>query len=96
MNDKTEKVAIQLKEALQSIQEEIIKSENGIETVDSLKQLKLIEGSITKMISIIDAGHIPPKTDRSFGLWRYILDVWPYDSEIRKKVVEAELAYDRL
>ena len=30
------------------------------------------------------------------GLWRIVTDMWPYTSLLRQKIVEAELAYEKL
>lgn len=96
MNDRTDKVAQQLTDALSAVRNEIAKAESGEETVDSVSQLQKVAGSLQTMLDALKQGAMPSREDRGMGVWRYVIDSWPYRSELRRKVVEAELAYDRL
>lgn len=94
--DKTKRTIALLNKAAESIRLEIEKASRGEEAVDCTDNLINIANSINEMIANLEGGNIPPKEKRSIGLWRLVTDTWPYNAEISRIVVEAELSYDRL
>jgi|GEM_PF-4104147 len=58
----------------------------------SEKELKFFSAKLQEMLRSIEAEgavEIP-------GLWHIVTDTWPYTNKLRQKIVEAELAYERL
>lgn len=96
VTNKSQRALTQLKEALAGVRGELQRARSGIEAIDSASQLELIAKSLERMINAVESGSLPGRSERSVGLWRAVIDTWPYNSELRDKVVEAELLFDRL
>ncbi len=54
-------------------------------------ELKTFAAKIREMLRSLDTGAVIP----IYGMWR-IMETWPYQNQLRRKIVEAELAYERL
>jgi len=88
---KTEKVRQQLEAALAGVSLELQKGADGGPSVSSERELRLIQIELREMLESLNRGakrKIP-------GLWRLIIDTWPYDNELRHAIVEAEFNYER-
>jgi len=87
-----EKVKRLLGEALTGLHEAIIEWPQKPLTFTSEEELASLYKNIKKMKNSLDEN----TAIEVLGLWRIVIDTWPYTSKLRQKIVEAELAYERL
>jgi len=89
---KAQKARELLMEAVALVEAELTSTQQGKPAVDSVETLNWVKGSLQAMIGSIDTGErIDPP-----GLWHVATDNWPYISNVRAKVIEAESAYEQL
>jgi len=86
-----EKVRKQLSEALAGVEGYLKEWAQSPQNFTTEGELRAIVAKLREMQESLDKGETVP----ILGLWR-ILETWPYKNEIRQKIVEAELAYERL
>ncbi len=56
------------------------------------QELVFINIKLKEMLHSLEEGKKIPVP----GLWRIVIDTWPYTNNLRQKIVETELKYDRL
>jgi hypothetical protein len=86
-----EKVRRQLNEALVGVEGYLNDWSKVSQNFTSEAELGIFAVKLREMRESLDDG----KTVSVLGLWR-IMETWPYKNELRQKIVEAELAYERL
>ena len=95
-NDRRQKVLSELRNALQEVERALAKCRAGEQTSGTLAELEMIERELRKMIATLDGGALPPRGQRTPGLWHIITDGWDLHDPLGERIVAAELAYDRL
>lgn len=86
-----EKVRRQLSEALAGVEGYLKEWSTAPRDFTTEAELQTLAGKLREMQESLDKG----ETVLILGLWR-IMETWPYKNEIRQKIVEAELSYERL
>jgi hypothetical protein len=90
------KVRLQLGKALEGVNNEIEKCRKGQPALDSEVQLNFISRGLQEMADVLDKHEYVGKKRDIPGLWRIVIDTWPYTDPLRKLIVEAELGYEQL
>lgn len=85
-----------LEQVHRDVERELEKCRGGEKTVGTLIQLEVIERELRKMIATLDSGVLPPRADRSPGLWHIVTDSWGSRDPLGEKIVAVELSYERL
>ena len=86
-----EKVRKQLNEALAGIEGYLNDWPKAPQDFTTETELRVFATKLREMRQSLDEDKFVP----ILGLWR-IMETWPYKNELRQKIVEAELAYERL
>ena len=86
-----EKVRSQLAEALHGVEGYLADWPTAPKDFTTEAELRLFVGKLREMKASLDVNENVP----ILGFWR-IMETWPYKNELRQKIVEAELAYERL
>jgi hypothetical protein len=86
-----EKVGRQLDEALAGVEAYLRDWFNAPQDFTTEVELQMFAAKLREMRMSLDTDEIVP----ILGLWR-IMETWPFKSELRQKIVEAELAYERV
>jgi hypothetical protein len=86
-----EKVRRQLSEALAAVEGYLKDWSTARRDFTTEAELQTFAAKLREMQESLDKGETVP----ILGLWR-IMETWPYKNEIRQKIVEAELSYERL
>lgn len=87
-----EKVRHQLETALSGVTIELGEIAAGKTSISSTDELNFIAHKLREMLENLNVG----KKIEVSGLWRIVIDTWPYTSKLRQQIVEAELSYERL
>lgn len=91
-NPKSEKVKTLLQEALDGVhQAESSWVESPLDFTTKA-ELASFAHELEQMLKAVD---VQEKRDVP-GLWRIVTDMWPYTNHLRQKIVEAELAFEKL
>lgn len=86
-----------IEEVLFLLENELTRARNGESTVDSAVQLEKMKLGFNSMLESVKNGRFPSNSDAPvFSYWHNVIDTWPFKSELRSKVVEAELDYEKL
>lgn len=89
---KIEKTKSLLKDALKGVQQAQSDWNNSPLDFTTEEELSSFAGELNRMLEAIENRQrvaVP-------GLWRIVTDMWPYTNSLRQKIVEAELAYEKL
>lgn len=86
-----EKVRRQLDEALAGVEGYLKTWPTVPQDFTTEAELSTFASKLREMRESLDKGETVP----ILGLWR-IMETWPYKNEVRQKIVEAELSYERL
>jgi hypothetical protein len=86
-----ETVRRQLSEALAGVEDYLKNWPQSPQDFTTVGELQTFSAKLQEMLESLNKGETVP----ILGLWR-IMETWPYKNEIRQKIVEAELAYERL
>ena len=86
-----ERVSRQLDEALAGVEEYLRDWSKAPQDFTTEAELQIFAAKLREMRKSLDKDEIVP----ILGLWR-IMETWPFKNELRQKIVEAELAYERL
>jgi hypothetical protein len=62
----------------------------------SLQQLEFMECELRKMLAALESDHVPPRRERTPGLWHIVTDSWSPTDPLGEKIIAAELAYEKL
>lgn len=81
----------QLREALAGVEDYLKAWPQSPQDFTTEVELQTFVAKLREMQESLDRGDTVP----ILGLWR-ITETWPYKNEIRRKIVQAELAYERL
>lgn len=90
-NQAAEIVRKQLTEALIGVESYLSDLANSPNDFTNEAELKTFAAKIREMLRSLNTGDAIP----IYGMWR-IMETWPYQNKLRQKIVEAELAYERL
>ena len=92
MNTQTiEKVKAQLDDALAGVECYLANWPTFPQNFTTRVELQNFASKLREMRASVDSGRVVP----IIGFWR-IMETWPYNNKIRRKVVEAELLYERI
>ena len=86
-----ERVRRQLSETLAGVEGYLNDWPKAPQDFTTQAELKIFAAKLLEMRESLDQDKVVP----ILGLWR-IMETWPYNNELRQKIVEAELAYERL
>lgn len=86
-----EKVRSQLDAALAGVEAYLESWFISVQDFTTEVELQIFAAKLREMRASLDSGEPVP----ILGLWR-IMETWPYKNEIRQKIVEAELSYERV
>jgi len=92
MNAPSQKTKILLEEALNGIQQAQSAWSDSPLDFTTEEELATFAQALSLMLVALDKGE---KRDIP-GLWRIVTDMWPYTNKLRQKIVEAELAFEKL
>lgn len=91
-NPKSEKVKALLQEALDGVQQAESSWDESPLDFTTKAELASFAQELEQMLKAVD---VQEKRDIP-GLWRIVTDTWPYTNHLRQKIVEAELAFEKL
>jgi hypothetical protein len=89
---KTNKVKILLKDALHGVQQAQAAWVDSPLDFTTEEELAYFAQELGRMIATIEKG----QKSEVPGLWRIVTDMWPYTNQLRQKIVEAELSFEKL
>jgi hypothetical protein len=81
-----------LREALYAVQEAQAAWDISPLEFTSQSELNHIASDLNRMIEALETG----RRIETPGLWRVVTDTWPFTNQLAVKIVEAELAYQKL
>ena len=84
-------VKAKLSEAITAVENYLHAWEGSPKDFTTQAELHLFAAKLREMLESLEGNQIVS----IIGLWR-IMESWPYENELRKKIVEAEYEYERL
>ena len=89
---KTEKAKVLLQEALNGVRQANLAWADFPLDFTTEEELASFGHELEQMLESINTG----KARDVPGLWRIVIDMWPYTNQLRQKIVDAELAFEEL
>jgi hypothetical protein len=86
-----ERVRMQLKDALSGLEGYLDNWPTAPKDFTTTEELQRFIAKLCEMLESLERDEKVP----ILGMWR-IMETWPYKNDLRKKIVEAELSYERL
>jgi hypothetical protein len=90
--EKTQKVRLQLENALTGAEIELAGIAAGKPSVSTKSELEYIVAKLREMLESLNTG----TKVATAGLWHLVIDTWPLDDELGRQIVKAEADYERL
>lgn len=92
MSTSAGKVKILLKETLNGVRQAKLAWADFPLDFTTEEELASFGHELEQMLESINTG----KARDVPGLWRIVIDMWPYTNQFRQKIVDAELAFEEL
>jgi hypothetical protein len=82
--------------AIDEIETEIQKANRGMEAIDGLKQLHFIKSKLQELKSILPQAKWQNIPKFELEIARLIVDSWPLDNLLGRKICDIEYEYERM
>ncbi|HEV2331414.1 MAG TPA: hypothetical protein VGY56_21740 [Verrucomicrobiae bacterium] len=92
MNNTPKALALS-RRAMVLLNEEIDRHKRGLGTIGTHGQLENSKQQLTRMITQLESGSLPPKDQRLVGMGHMVADSWPVDAKLGEALLLAEQAY---
>lgn len=92
----TNRCRCKIEHALKGLNNALGEDDSYVNTFSSKEQLATFTRIFSHVLSELDDGVIPPKSQRNLGMAMIVIDCWPFDFYPGQLVIDAERAYKEL
>jgi len=82
--------------ALKGLNNALGEDDSYVNAFSSKEQLATFRRIFSHVLSELDAGVLPPKSQRNLGMAMIVIDCWPFDFYPGQLIIDAERAYKEL